>query len=377
MKKRICVFTGNRAEYGLLYPLLREIQRYSDLQLELLVSGAHLQKEFGETYRQIEADGFAIDAKVDIELGDDSGVGVGRSMGTGVIRYTEALAFLQPHLLIVLGDRYEAFAAATGAMIMRIPIAHLHGGEATFGLIDEAIRHSITKMSQLHFTSTEEYRRRVIQLGENPDKVFNVGALGLDNLHCVDMLSREQVAQELDIVWQARNLLVTFHPVTLEEDALTDQCAQLLNALEQCRETAIIFTRANVDMEGGRINRMIENFADNHPQAFVFSSLGQKRYLSLLQYVDAMVGNSSSGIIEAASFKLPVVNIGSRQRGRDRGHNVVDVGHVRADIKQAVETQFARGRCERDAVYGDGNAGARIAEAIAASPLSIDKMLAY
>ncbi|MBM9603015.1 UDP-N-acetylglucosamine 2-epimerase [Desulfopila inferna] len=323
--KKICVFTGSRAEYGLLKPLLDEIKQDSSLKLLLLVSGMHLSAVFGNTYKLIESDGFKIDRKV-MTL-DDGGTPLAtcRSIAHGIVGYTEAFRELQPDILVLLGDRYETFAAATAALVSQLPIAHIHGGETTQGAIDEAFRHSITKMSLLHFTSTENYRQRVIQLGEHPDHVFDVGAIGLEYLDKGDFLSKNELEDALNFRFGKKNALVTFHPVTLEPGRATQQFSQLLAALDDLEELKIIFTKANADPEGRNINQLIDDYVIKNPKRTIsFTSMGHQRYLSSMKIVDLVIGNSSSGIIEAPSFGVPVINVGSRQQGRIKAANIID-----------------------------------------------------
>ena len=308
--KRICVVTGTRAEYGLLYWLIKEVQADPALELQLIATGMHLSPEFGLTYQEIERE-FRIDKKIEMLLSSDSPIGISKSMGLAQISFAEAYAELQPDLIVLLGDRYEIFAAASAAMIARIPIAHLHGGETTEGAFDEAMRHSITKMSHLHFTATEEYRKRVIQLGEAPGRVFNVGGMGIENIERLPLLNKQELEQAIGFKLAEKNLLVTFHPVTWENATARQQFAELLAALDELQHTHIIFTKANSDTGGRVINQMIDDYvAENNHKAVTFTSLGQLRYLSALQFVDAMVGNSSSGLAEAPSFQIGTINIG-------------------------------------------------------------------
>lgn len=339
--KRVCVFTGTRADYGLLRPLLEKLRRCQELKLQLLVSGMHLSPEFGLTYRAIEEDGFQVDEKVEMLLSSDSPTGICKSMALGLIGFTEAFNRLQPDLLVVLGDRFEAMAATTAAMVNRIAIAHLHGGEVTYGVIDEPIRHSITKMSHLHFTSTEEYRRRVIQLGEDPNRVFHVGALGIENIRATPLLSKEELAKVIGFSPDQDFALVTFHPVTLEKASAKEQFTQLLDALAAFPELKIIFTKANADTDGRAINRLIDEYAEEHPEnCKVFTSMGQRNYLSAMSSCRAVIGNSSSGIIEAPSFQVATINIGNRQQGRLRAKSVIDCQPSAAAISQALRTAF-------------------------------------
>ena len=365
VNRKICVFTGTRAEYGLLVPLLHAINGQPDLALQVLVSGAHLSEEFGLTYQEIEKDGFVIDQKVEIPIDTATGVGISRSIGVGVERYAEALEKMDLDALVVLGDRYESLAVTIAATTLKIPIVHLHGGELTFGSMDESFPHAITKMSHLHFTSTEDYRNRVVQLGEHPETVFNVGALGVENIRTLKLLSKEEIETSLGINLDKKNLLITYHPATLENSDTKGQVTILLDVLSQQEDTNFIFTKANADMDGQIINELVSSFVSEYSSnAFLFSSLGQLRYLSLMQYVDAMVGNSSSGIIEAASFKLPVVNIGSRQDGRIKPSNVInaepEIDTIQGAIIKALSKEFVDSLRNLENPYGDGQASKKI-----------------
>ncbi len=335
--KTIGVVTGTRAEYGLLKPLMERIEADEGLELCLIASGTHLSPEFGLTYREIEADGFAIDERVEMLLSSDTPDGVCKSMGLGMIGFSGVFARRKLDLLILLGDRYEALAAAAGAMVHGIPIAHLHGGELTEGAVDDGIRHSITKMAALHFTSTEAYRKRVIQLGEDPGRVFYVGALGVENIKKASLMPKGQLEADIGFQLGNRYAVVTYHPVTLEGGAAERQFANLLAALDKT-DLKIIFTKANADADGRAINAMIDRYAAENPErARAFASLGQKRYLSALAYCSLVAGNSSSGIIEAPSFHKPVVNIGDRQKGRVHSDCVIDCGYAPEEIEKAVE----------------------------------------
>ena len=364
--KKVCVITGTRAEYGLLYWLMKEIQLDKELELQLVVTGMHLSPEFGLTYKEIEKD-FKIDKKIEMLLSSDTAVGISKSMGLAQISFAEAYEELKPDILIVLGDRYEIFSAVSAAMIAQIPIAHLHGGEATEGLIDEPIRHSITKMSHLHFTATDEYKNRVIQLGEQPNRVFNVGGLGIENIKRLKLLSHEEFEKSIDFKLNKKNILVTFHPVTLEKSTAKGQFQELLNAIDELEDTNIIFTKANSDTDGRVINRMINDYVErNAHKSVVFTSLGQLRYLSALQYVDAMVGNSSSGLAETPSFKIGTINIGDRQKGRIKANSVLDCEPIKSSIKQAFEElyseKFKNTLKTVQNPYGDGCASGKIVE---------------
>ena len=337
--KRIGIMTGTRAEYGLLKSLMQEINKDNDLELYLIVSGMHLSPEFGMTYQEIEEDGFEINAKVEMLLSSDSPAGISKSIGLGVIGFADEFQRADLDMLILLGDRYEALSAAICAMVMRIPIAHLHGGELTEGAIDEGIRHSITKMSYLHFTSTEQYRNRVIQLGENPERVFYVGALGVENIKKINLMTKEELERSIHFEIDENTVVVTYHPVTLENNTVEEQFLNLLKVLDRNPKIRMIFTKANADTNGRIVNELIDKYtAQNSERACAFMSLGQKRYLSALKYCRIVIGNSSSGIIEAPSFGKPIINIGDRQKGRICADSVINCGYTQQEIQQAMET---------------------------------------
>ncbi len=364
MKRKICVVTGTRAEYGLLYWLMKEIEDDNELELQLVVTGMHLSPEFGLTYKEIEKD-FKIDKKIEMLLSSDTAIGISKSMGLAQISFAEAFDELLPDILVVLGDRYEIFSAVSSAMIARIPIAHLHGGETTEGAFDESIRHSITKMSHLHFTATDEYRNRVIQLGEHPTRVFNVGGLGIDNIKKLKLLSKEEFEKSIDFKLNKKNILVTFHPVTLEKSTAKEQFQNLLNVIDTLEDTNIIFTKANSDTDGRVINSMIDAYVQNNSHKSVgFTSLGQLRYLSALQYVDAMVGNSSSGLLEAPTFKIGTINIGDRQKGRMMADSVMscnsDMKSISATFEKLYTDKFNIILSNSINPYGDGGASKKI-----------------
>lgn len=341
--KRIGIMTGTRAEYGLLKSLMQEINKDNDLELYLIVSGMHLSPEFGMTYKEIEEDGFEINAKVEMLLSSDSPAGISKSIGLGVIGFADEFQRADLDMLILLGDRYEALSAAISAMVMRIPIAHLHGGELTEGAIDEGIRHSITKMSYLHFTSTEEYRRRVIQLGENPERVFCVGALGVENIKKINLMTKEELERSIHFEIDENTVIVTYHPVTLENNTVEEQFLNLLEVLDRNPKIRMIFTKANADTNGRIVNELIDKYAaQNSERACAFMSLGQKRYLSALKYCRIVIGNSSSGIIEAPSFGKPIINIGDRQKGRICADSVINCGYTQQEIQQAMETALTK-----------------------------------
>lgn len=362
---KICIATGTRAEYGLLKPLIEKISADDDFTLQLLVTGAHLSPEFGLTYKQIEADGYAIDEKVEMLLSSDTAEGITKSMGLGMIGYADALKRLNPDLLVILGDRYEMLAVASTALIFRVPIAHIHGGELTEGAYDDAIRHAITKMSALHFTSTEAYRQRVIQLGEQPGHVFNVGAIGLDNFRSLKLLSKNEIEKELNIKFNRYNYLIGFHPETLSESSVEEQFNELLAAIDTQEESFFIFTKANADTDGRIINQMMEAYVQAHPEKSVlFVSLGILRYLSVMKQVTAVIGNSSSGILEAPSAETPTINIGERQKGRIQADSIINCRANKEEISRAIdEVKSHLFRVKLKGVtnpYGNGTASGQI-----------------
>ena len=364
--KKICVVTGTRAEYGLLYWLLKEIEADKDLELQLIATGMHLSPEFGLTYQTIEKE-FKINKKIEMLLSSDTSVGISKSMGLAQISFAESYDELKPDIVIVLGDRYEIFSATSAAMIAKIPIAHLHGGETTEGLIDEPIRHSITKMSHLHFTAIEEYRNRVIQLGEHPSRVFNVGGMGIENIKRLKLLTKDEFEESIEFKLNKKNILVTFHPVTLENSTAKEQFQELLDAIDELEDTNIIFTKANSDTDGRVINQMIDEYVTKNSYKSVgFTSLGQLRYLSALQFVDAMVGNSSSGLAETPSFKIGTINIGDRQKGRIKASSVIDCEPNKSLIYQAFLKLYSEEfqKIIKDTInpYGDGCASKKIVE---------------
>ena len=333
MMRKICVITGTRAEYGLLSGLMQKIKDDDDLQLQIIATNMHLSPEFGLTYKEIEADGFCIDKKVQMLLSGDNSNATVKSMGLAMIGFADAYEDLKPDLFIILGDRYEMLMAASAALIYKIPVAHIAGGEITEGAYDDAIRHSITKMSHLHFTATEDYRKRVIQLGELPEKVFNTGAIGIDNIKQITLLSRPEFEECIDFSIGDKSLLVTFHPVTLENRSAEQQCKNLLSVLSKYTDYKIIFTLPNSDTDGRVIIQLINEYVKTHDkQAIVVSSLGKLRYLSALKHVTAVIGNSSSGIVEVPSFGIPTLNIGDRQRGRIAASSIINCGTTTDEI---------------------------------------------
>ncbi|WP_188066259.1 UDP-N-acetylglucosamine 2-epimerase [Brevibacillus brevis] len=363
--RKICVVTGTRAEYGLLYWLMREIQDDPDLHLQIVATGMHLSPEFGLTYKVIEQDGFVIDEKVEMLLSSDTSVGVATSVGLGVIGFAGAFERLKPDIVVVLGDRFEILAAAQAAMVARIPLAHLHGGETTEGVIDEAIRHSVTKMSHLHFVSTEVYRRRVIQMGEQPDRVYTVGAIGLDNIRKMNLMDRKSFEESVQLPLRDPSFLLTYHPVTLNQGQSEKAMNELFHALDEFPNATCIFTKPNADMEGRLISRMIDEYVERRPSTCkAFVSLGQLRYLSAIQHVDVVIGNSSSGILEVPYFKKPTVNMGDRQKGRIQASSVINCMETKESvcdaIKQALSPEFRRDITFMNSPYGEGEVSGKI-----------------
>jgi GDP/UDP-N,N'-diacetylbacillosamine 2-epimerase (hydrolysing) len=364
MTRRICVITGTRAEYGLLRLLMQGIRDDVQYELQLVATGMHLAPEFGSTYQAIEADGFRIDRKVEMLLSSDSAVGTGKSVGLGVIGFADTFEQLQPDLIVVLGDRFEILAAVTAALFFRIPVLHLHGGEVTEGAVDESMRHAITKMSHVHCVATEGYRDRVIQLGEQPELVYCVGGLGVDAIKRIRLLDRSELEASLDFKLRDKNLLITFHPATLDGDSASDQMAELLAALEGMRDTGLIFTLPNADAGGRQLIEMLQAFIFEHPNARAVPSLGQLRYLSCMSLCDGVVGNSSSGLLEAPSLKKGTVNIGNRQHGRQQAESIINCQPTRHEIKAAItrlySPQFQAGLSKVRNPYGDGGASDRV-----------------
>jgi GDP/UDP-N,N'-diacetylbacillosamine 2-epimerase (hydrolysing) len=375
MTRKICVITGTRAEYGLLYWVMQGIKDDAELTLQIIATGMHLSPEFGLTYREIENDGFRIDRKVEMLTSSDTPVGIAKSMGMGMIGFADALNDLKPDLIVVLGDRFEIFAAVSAALVARIPVAHLHGGESTEGAFDEALRHSITKMSHLHFVAAEEYRQRVIQLGEQPERVFLVGGLGIDNIKRLKLLDRAELEASLDFKLGSKNLLITFHPVTLENQSSNQQMSELLNALEQLGDdTHLIFTMPNADNGGRELIEMVEKFVATHANARAYTSLGQLRFLSCGKLVDGVIGNSSSGLAEAPSLQTGTVNIGDRQRGRLKAKSVIDCAPQSQAIFDAIEklysTPFRQILSSVVNPYGNGGASKKIVQALRSQDLT-------
>ncbi|MCT7958226.1 UDP-N-acetylglucosamine 2-epimerase [Laspinema palackyanum] len=376
--RTICIVTGTRADYGLLYWLIKEIADDNDLHLQIIATGMHLSPEFGLTYQQMEADGFSIDAKVEILLSSDTPVGIAKSLGLGVIGFADVLERLQPDILMVLGDRFEILAAAQAAMLARIPIAHIHGGETTEGAFDEQIRHAITKFAHWHFVAAEPYRQRVIQLGESPDRVFNVGSPGLDHLQYMDWLDRPTLEESLGLKLRSPIFLVTYHPVTLDKQSPSIPMQELLVALDRFPEATVILTYPNADTGGRVLIEHIDRWVKhNQHRAKAFISLGQQRYLSLMGQVDVIIGNSSSGFTEAPALKKATVNIGDRQKGRLKAKSVIDTPErsqdIVAGIHRALSEEFQLMLPLVKSLYGTGNVSQQIKEKLKAVPLQTQK----
>ena len=374
-KRKICVVTGSRAEYGLLSPILIKIQESNKLDLQLISTSSHHSTEYGLTYKQIENDGFIMDDKINNLFPSDSNSSIVKSTAKASSLLADSFDRLQPDIVLLLGDRYETHAAATASMLMNIPIAHIHGGEVTEGAVDEQIRHSITKMSYLHFCSTETYRQRVIQMGEDPARVFYSGAPGIDNIKNLKLLTKNKLEKELNWKLTSKSALFTYHPVTLEESDVEIDLEVILSILETFSFN-ILFTYANADSGGKVINQKIEEFCKIQPARYkVVKSLGQIKYLSAMKYVDLLVGNTSSGIIEAASFKKPVVNIGDRQKGRLRGENVIDcnLNSLQDSIKLALSSSFRNKIKNLNNIYGTGAAADIILDKLINEPVSVIK----
>lgn len=380
--RRVCIVTGTRAEYGLLYWLMREVQEDPELDLQIVATGMHLSPEFGLTYREIEEDGFEIDEKVEMLTSSDTPVGIAKSIGLGTIGFADALSRLDPDVLVLLGDRYEILSVAQAALVARIPIAHIHGGEVTEGAVDDSIRHAVTKMAHVHFTATQSFQRRVIQLGERPERVFNVGAPGLDYLRHLDLMDQEELELSLGFEFGNPTFLVTYHPATLQDRPPEESVDELLGALDRFPDARLIFTKANADAEGRLINQRIEEYVQKEgPRAELYDSLGQRRYLSALHHVDLVLGNSSSGLTEAPAIPVPTVNLGTRQDGRPRAESVIDsqeqVDEIVRSIQNALSDSFRECLEGGNSPYGDGKATPRICRHLKEIPLENLTMKAF
>jgi len=381
--RKICFYTSARAEYGLLRGVIQEVQATETLQLQILASGMHLSSEFGMTIQEIRSDGYEPDEAIEIFLSSDTSSAICKSMGLAMIGYGEALQRLKPDMVLVLGDRFETFCMAAASQVCRVPLAHIHGGERTEGAIDEAFRHSITKMSHLHFASCETYRQRIIQLGEDPNTVFNVGSLGVENIRRISSMERSVLGESIGFNLERPYFLVTFHPVTLERDTSKGQFQALLNALDAFPEYKVIFTKANADMGGRVINRLIDEYVGRQRErCFAVTSLGAHRYLSAMKYAAVVIGNSSSGIIEAPSFKIPTVNIGDRQKGRVRAGSVIDcepaVASIKVSICKSVSPEFKQSLKNIENPYEQSGTACKIVSTIAAcEPAGLLKKIFY
>lgn len=382
--KKVLVITGTRAEYGLLYWTIKSIQKDRDLQLQLVVTGNHLAREYGYTIELIKKDGFIIDEEIDMLINSENKSSILKSMGLEMIQIAQCFDRLKPDILLILGDRYETFVGATCAMMMNIPIAHMNGGESTEGAIDEQIRHAITKMSHLHFVGAEFYKKRIIKMGEEPWRVYNVGQAGVENIKKLKLFEKHELENELNISFNKPVFLITYHPVTLEIDSIEYQIDNLLDSISAF-DAIYIFTYPNSDFGSKIIIDKINKFVNKNKDAYVYYSLGQKRYLSLLKFSAAMIGNSSSGIIEAPSFKIPVINIGDRQKGRLRSNNIIDVDYSKEKIIEAINKALYNKKfresleCIKN-VYGDGNVSNRIVDVLKSTEFDkklMDKKLTY
>lgn len=376
--KKICVITGSRAEYGLLHWLMKGIQEVPEFELQIIVTGMHLSPEFGQTYKEIVKDGFHIYKKVEMLLSGDTPSAITKSTGLGMIGFADAFADLKPDLVLVLGDRYELLAASTAALFANIPIGHIHGGETTEGAFDEAIRHSITKMAWWHFVAADEYEKRVVQLGENPKRVYNVGGLGVDAIRKAKLLSKKELMHKTGIKFGNKNLLITYHPVTLEKQRKEKHFQALLDVLGGISDINIIFTMPNADSGGRIIKQMIEDFVDRHKKrSIAFTSMGHINYLSTLQFVDGVVGNSSSGLMEAPTFKIGTVNISDRQKGRLKAESVIDSDSQIDSIDKAIEKLYSQDFQSKlqsvENPYGDGQASDRIINILRTEKLPVDQ----
>ena len=366
--KKIAVLTATRADYGLLSPVIRQLKSYEDLDVRLAVSGAHLSPEFGMTVTEIQADGIPIDREIEILLSSDSPAAITKSMGIALIGFADYFSVLQPDALLVLGDRYETLAVACAAMNAKIPIIHLYGGETTEGAVDEGIRHALTKLSNIHFVANDEFRKRVIQLGESPDRVFKVGAMGPENALRVSKYTQRELEDSLGCRLGSRYAVLTFHPVTLEQNTAEAQTDALTEALSRFPDITFLCTKANADTEGRIINRKLEEYARVHENVYLFDSLGAKRYLSALQNALFAIGNSSSGLAEVPSFGIPTINIGDRQKGRMQGASVINcqpqADSIEKAIIKALSPEFRAVAAAAGNPYGDGNTSYKIAEII-------------
>lgn len=382
--RKILVVTGTRSEYGLLHNTMQEIKNSKELELLLIVTGNHLVSSFGNTVEEIRKDEFKIDDEIDMIINSDKKSALIKSMGIEMIQMAQSFDRLKPDILLILGDRYETFVAATCAMMMNVPIAHMNGGESTEGAIDEQIRHAITKMAHIHFPGAEYYKERIIKMGEEAWRVFNVGQAGVENIKRLELYSKEEIEKQLNIEFNKKIFLITYHPVTLESENVEMQIDSLLNALKDF-DAKFVFTYPNADFGSKTVIDKINTFVERNKDAYVFSSLGQRRYLSLLNYADIMVGNSSSGIIESSTFKLPVVNIGNRQKGRLRSNNIIDTGYSKKEIvaginKALFDEKFKSRLNDIENIYGDGTTSLQVIQVLKTIDIGkklLEKKLTY
>ena len=361
---KICVITGTRAEYGLFSGLMAKIKKYKKLKLQVLATGTHLSKKHGYTYKEIINDGFKINAKVDLHLSNDQPSSILKSMGIGLKSYAKSFSKLKPDLILVIGDRYETFSAAVAAHFSKIPIAHIHGGESTEGSLDEALRHSISKMSYLHFVAAKKYKETVVQLGENPKRVFNVGGLGADNIKETEFLKLAELQKILKIKFRKKNLIINYHPATLKKFSDKKDFNEVLKSLKEIKNCSIIFTMPNSDQGNQAILTMMKHFIKKNKNAYFFKSMGKKIFLSCLKYTDCMIGNSSSGLLEMPYFKKATINIGDRQKGRIVASSVINTKANQKDIIKAINKVFSKKFHHKlkktKALYGNGNTSLKI-----------------
>lgn len=374
VKRKTCVVTGSRAEYGLLRRLIKKIKNESNLDLQIIATGMHLSPKYGLTYKEIEEDGYKIDKKIDIQLISDSRSAISKSTGLGLVEFSDVFNELNPDIVILLGDRFEIFSAAIAATFLNIPIAHIHGGETTEGAFDEAIRHSITKMSRWHFVASQEYKKRVIQLGENPKFVYNVGSLGIEAIKKIDLLSKNDLKSSLDIKFSKKNILVTYHPETLSKVSSHIYFKELIASLNEFKDIYIIFTMPNADPGSSKIQSLINNFLLKNPKRSIsFISMGQLSYLSTMKYVDGVMGNSSSGLIEAPSLNIGTINIGDRQKGRLKANSVINCLPSKKSIIDGINKlyseKFQKNLLKVKNPYGDGNVSDKIIKILKEEPI--------
>ena len=373
-KKKICVVTGSRAEYGLLYPLMKKIKNEKNFELQIIITGTHFSNDFGYTVKEIEKDGFSINKKVEMLLSSDTPAAITKSTGIGMIGFADVFKEIKPNAIIILGDRYEMLSTASAALFAKIPILHIHGGELTKGAFDDAIRHSITKMSWWHFVATEEYKKRVIQMGENPDRVFVVGGMGVDRISKSKLLKKNKLENKMGFKFNKNNFLFTYHPVTLEKSNLFKKIQEVLNVLSGLKDTFIIFTAPNSDTYGRKIYKIIYDFVKSYPKKSVFfKSMGHINYLSTMQFVDCVIGNSSSGLVEAPTFKIGTINIGNRQSGRIKAKSIIDCNLDKSSLKKALRKLYSKKFKEKlkniNNPYGQGRATEKILNIIKSKSL--------